>query len=40
MAEGLDTHSHQTYDPGSRFYFDDPDEVECEAVSYTWEGSY
>ncbi len=40
VAEGLGTHSHQTYDPGSRFYFDDPDGVEYEVVSYTWEGSY
>lgn len=31
---GLKTHSHQTYDPGSRFYFHDHDGIEYEVVSY------
>ncbi|MGJ3232037.1 MAG: VOC family protein [Oceanicaulis sp.] len=34
LAYGLQTHSHQTYDPGSRFYFHDADGVEYEVVSY------
>lgn len=32
--EGLRTHSHQEYEPGRRFYFDDPDGIEFEVVSY------
>ena len=35
LADGLKTHSHQTYDPGSRFYFHDHDGIEWEVVSYT-----
>ncbi|MCI4644360.1 MAG: VOC family protein [Hyphomonadaceae bacterium] len=31
---GIKTHSHQTYDPGSRFYFHDEDGIEYEVVSY------
>lgn len=31
---GIETHSHQTYDPGSRFYFHDADGIEYEVVSY------
>ena len=31
---GIKTHSHQTYDPGSRFYFHDHDGIEYEVVSY------
>lgn len=31
---GIRTHSHQTYDPGSRFYFHDEDGIEYEVVSY------
>ncbi|MBZ6377244.1 glyoxalase [Pacificimonas flava] len=31
---GLKPHSHQTYDPGSRFYFHDADGIEYEVVSY------
>lgn len=31
---GFDTHSHQTYDPGSRFYFHDENGIEFEVVSY------
>lgn len=34
QAFGLETHSHQTYDPGSRFYFHDHDGIEYEVVSY------
>ncbi len=39
-AEGLSSYSHMTYEPGSRFYFEDPDGVEYEVASYTWAGSY
>jgi len=35
LALGLKTHSHQTYDPGRRFYFHDHDGVEYEVVSYS-----
>ena len=35
LAEGYETHSHQTYDPGSRFYFHNEDGIEFEVVSYT-----
>lgn len=31
---GYKTHSHQTYDPGSRFYFHNEDGIEFEVVSY------
>lgn len=31
---GIKTHSHQTYEPGSRFYFHDHDGIEYEVVSY------
>ena len=34
LEAGYKTHSHQTYDPGSRFYFHDHDEIEWEVVSY------
>lgn len=34
LAAGIETHSHQTYDPGSRFYFHDHDGIEYEVVSY------
>ncbi len=40
IAEGIVPHSHQTYEPGSRFYFDDADGVQYEVASYTWDGSY
>ena len=33
-AEGIEPHSFMTYEPGSRFYFDDPDGIEYEVVSY------
>lgn len=35
LAEWYKTHSHQTYEPGSRFYFDNEDGIEFEVVSYT-----
>lgn len=31
---GYKTHSHQTYDPGSRFYFHDENGIEYEVISY------
>ncbi len=34
LAHGIETHSHQTYNPGSRFYFHDHDGIEYEVVSY------
>lgn len=34
MAAGFKSHSHQTYEPGSRFYFNDFDGIEYEVVSY------
>ncbi len=34
LGAGYKTHSHQTYDPGSRFYFHDLDGIEYEVVSY------
>ena len=34
LEHGIKTHSHQTYDPGSRFYFHDHDGIEYEVVSY------
>ena len=33
-ASGQHTHSHGDYEPGRRFYFDDPDGIEFEVVSY------
>ncbi len=33
-AEGFDAHSHANYEPGKRFYFNDADGIEYEAVSY------
>jgi predicted enzyme related to lactoylglutathione lyase len=33
-ALGLSPHSHRDYDPGRRFYFDDPEGIEFEIVSY------
>ena len=32
---GLSAHSHQDYEPGRRFYFNDDDGVEYEVVSYS-----
>lgn len=34
IAEGLTPHLHADYEPGRRFYFDDPDGIEFEVVSY------
>lgn len=34
LAEGLTPHTHGDYEPGRRFYFDDPDDIEFEIVSY------
>jgi hypothetical protein len=31
---GLKTHSHGDYEPGRRFYFDTPHDVEIEVISY------
>ena len=33
-AAGLDTHNHADYEPGRRFYFNGPDDVEYEVVAY------
>lgn len=34
LAAGINTHSHQDYEPGERFYFNDHDNIEYEVVSY------
>lgn len=34
LNAGYKTHSHQTYDPGSRFYFHNEDGIEFEVVVY------
>ncbi len=34
-AEGLEPYSHADYEPGRRFYFDTPDGIEIEVISYT-----
>lgn len=34
LAAGIETHSHQVYEPGARFYFHDHDGIEIEVVSY------
>jgi catechol 2,3-dioxygenase-like lactoylglutathione lyase family enzyme len=31
---GVETFNHGDYEPGRRFYFEDPDEIEVEVVSY------
>lgn len=33
-AHGFITHSHQDYEPGRRFYFQDTDRIEYEVVQY------
>lgn len=33
-AAGYQTHSHADYEPGRRFYFDGPEGIEFEVVSY------
>jgi len=35
LAEGLQTFNHGDYEPGRRFYFLDPDDIEYEVVSYS-----
>ena len=34
VEAGYSPHSHGDYEPGRRFYFDDPDGIEFEVVSY------
>jgi catechol 2,3-dioxygenase-like lactoylglutathione lyase family enzyme len=34
-AAGFETHSHADYEPGRRFYFDGPEGIEFEVVSFT-----
>lgn len=34
LAEGYETHSHGDYEPGKRFYFEGPGDIEYEVVSY------
>lgn len=34
-ARGLEPRAHADYDPGRRFYFEDPDGIEFEVVSYS-----
>ena len=34
VAAGFETHSHADYEPGRRFYFNGPDGIEFEVVSY------
>jgi len=34
VAAGFKTHSHGDYEPGKRFYFYAPDQLEIEVVSY------
>jgi catechol 2,3-dioxygenase-like lactoylglutathione lyase family enzyme len=31
---GFHPHNHADYEPGRRFYFDGPDDIEIEVVSY------
>lgn len=33
-AQGFKTHSHQDYEPGLRFYFEDADGIDFEVVAY------
>jgi catechol 2,3-dioxygenase-like lactoylglutathione lyase family enzyme len=35
VERGVTTHNHADYEPGRRFYFDDPDGIEVEVVSYS-----
>lgn len=35
VAAGYAPHSHGDYEPGRRFYFNDPDGIEFEVVSYS-----
>jgi len=34
-AEGIETYHHMDYEPGRRFYFRGPDDIEFEVVSYS-----
>ena len=34
LAAGFETYSHESYEPGRRFYFRDRDGIEFEVVSY------
>lgn len=34
VAAGLTPFNHQDYEPGRRFYFMDPDDIEYEVISY------
>ena len=34
IAAGLEPYNHADYEPGRRFYFNDPDGIEYEVVSY------
>lgn len=35
VAAGFEPRAHADYEPGRRFYFDDPDGIEYEVVSYS-----
>ena len=35
VAAGFTTRNHASYTPGRRFYFDDPDGIEIEVVTYS-----
>ena len=37
VAAGFKTHSHDDYEPGRRFYFNDRDDIEFEVVHYPQE---
>ncbi len=34
LAQGIETFNHADYEPGKRFYFNDPDGIEIEIVAY------
>jgi catechol 2,3-dioxygenase-like lactoylglutathione lyase family enzyme len=34
LQAGLTPHSHASYEPGQRFYFNDHDDIEFEVISY------
>ena len=34
IAAGIEPYNHMDYEPGRRFYFNDPDGIEYEVVSY------
>ena len=35
LNAGFKTYSHGDYEPGKRFYFDGPDDIEFEVISYS-----